>query len=481
VLGGGLYERTSGAAGQPVAGYRRRTPERTVLHELVTRHAQTMFAELRDADPDGGGLPRYVERELAAYVRCGVLAHGFARVRCQACGDEIVVAFSCKRRAICPSCTARRMADTAAHLVDRVLPRAPYRQWVFTVPKPLRLRLARDPAWTSWVGNLAVRAIGAWQRRVARARGVIAPRTGAVMFVQRFGGLVNLNVHFHLVVPDGVFVDDGEQLAFALHPVPTSGDVLAILDRIVRRVTRRLAAETHDDDEPDATPDVLAQVQAEAAATWRSADAKPTARGAERLRAWHEGYSLHAGVVIAEHDRDALERLCRYGARPAFAQERLAWTDDGRIAYRLKRPWPDGRTALVMPPVAFLRRLCGIIPPPRRHLVRYSGVFGPAAKARSRLRALVPARDDAVAPRCAAAPTGSPRAGRLPWADLLRRVFADDVLQCPCGGRRSIIAVVADPALARTLLAAIGLTDEPPAFAPARAPPQVELAWEDPP
>jgi hypothetical protein len=64
---------------------------------------------------------------------------------------------------LCPSCTARRMADTAAHLVDHVLPRAPYRQWVFTVPRALRLRLARDPAWATWVGNLAVRAIGAWQ------------------------------------------------------------------------------------------------------------------------------------------------------------------------------------------------------------------------------------------------------------------------------------------------------------------------------
>jgi len=234
----GLYEHASGAAGRRLVGYSRRTPEGTVLHELVARHAQTMLAELRDADPDGGGLPRYVERELAAYLRCGVLAHGFARVRGQACGDEIVVAFSCKRRGICSSCTSPRMADTAAHLVDHVLPRAPYRQyrqWVLTVPKPLRLRLARDPAWTSWVGQLAVRAIGAWQRRVARARGMRAPRTGAVMFVQRFGGRVNLNVHCHVVIPDGVFVDDDRDgLAFAMHPVPTSADVLAILDRIVR-------------------------------------------------------------------------------------------------------------------------------------------------------------------------------------------------------------------------------------------------------
>jgi hypothetical protein len=69
-------------------------------------------------------LPRHVERELAEYLRCGILAHGFARVRCQACNDEILVAFSCKRLGICPSCTARRVADTAAHLVDRVLPSA---------------------------------------------------------------------------------------------------------------------------------------------------------------------------------------------------------------------------------------------------------------------------------------------------------------------------------------------------------------------
>jgi hypothetical protein len=201
-------------------------------------------------------------------------------------------------------------------------------------------------------------------------------------------------------------------------------------------------------------------------------------RGAERLRAWSEGFSLHAGVVIAEHDRDALERLCRYGARPAFAQERLAWTDDGRIAYRLKRPWPDGRTALVMPPVAFLRRLCGIIPPPRRHLVRYSGVFGPAAKHRSKLRALVPVHDAPEPERCAS-DARPPRTGRLPWADLLRRVFADDVLHCPCGGRRSVIAVVTDPAVARTLLVALALPHQPAAFAPARDPPQVELVWDD--
>ena len=137
----------------------------------------------------------------------------------------------------------------------------------------------------------------------------------------------------------------------------------------------------------------------------------------------------------------------------------------------------------MLEPVAFLRRLVGIIPPPRRHLVRYAGVFAPASKHRAKLRALVPADADAAAtsscPGSASPGTSSSRSRRLPWADLLRRVFADDVLQCPCGGRRSVIAVVADPTLARTLLTALGLPNEPATFATARDPPQVELAWDD--
>lgn len=151
---------------------------------------------------------------------------------------------------------------------------------------------------------------------------------------------------------------------------------------------------------------------------------------------------------------------------------------------------PTGRTHLVMEPVAFLRRLVGIIPPPRRHLVRYSGVFGPASKQRAKLRALVPVPIDSNAETgaaCGAASgasttrsaTSSSRSRRLPWAELLRRVFADDILQCPCGGRRSVIAVVTDPALVTTLLTALDLSSEPVTFAPARDPPQAELAWDE--
>lgn len=110
----------------------RREPEGGTLHEVLREHLEDFVAHA-EADPDAGGLPVFVTRELRAYLDCGIPARGFARVRCGECRYETIVAFSCKRRGFCPSCCGRRMAATAADLVDRILPDVPYRQWVLTV------------------------------------------------------------------------------------------------------------------------------------------------------------------------------------------------------------------------------------------------------------------------------------------------------------------------------------------------------------
>ena len=68
------------------------------------------------------------------YLQCGILADGFLRLRCGDCGHDKLLAFSCKRRGFCPSCGARRMSQTAAHLVDHVIPRVPVRQWATAAP-----------------------------------------------------------------------------------------------------------------------------------------------------------------------------------------------------------------------------------------------------------------------------------------------------------------------------------------------------------
>src|SRR5436309_1432513 len=88
------------------------------------------------ADPDAQGLPAYVQRVFYDYLQCGILAHGFLRLGCDTCKQEVLLAFSCKRREFCPSCAGRRMTQTAAHLVDRLIPWVPTRQWVVSVPMP---------------------------------------------------------------------------------------------------------------------------------------------------------------------------------------------------------------------------------------------------------------------------------------------------------------------------------------------------------
>jgi len=135
-------------------GYARRRPEESVLYSVVRNELATFLARAQARERP---VPRFVERELRGFLRCGILAYGFVRVHCDECGLDRVVAFSCKGRGFCPSCGGRRMADTAAHLVDRVLPEVPVRQWVLSLPFALRYRLAYDALLTSAVLGVFVR------------------------------------------------------------------------------------------------------------------------------------------------------------------------------------------------------------------------------------------------------------------------------------------------------------------------------------
>jgi hypothetical protein len=153
--------------------YRRREPERTLLHATVRAHWKTFLAEVEERGEAGASLPRFVVGEFDRSLACGILAHGFARVRCAACGDELLVALSCKGRGFCPSCTTRRMHDTAAHLVDRVIPQVPVRQWVLSLPRWARFLLARDPQLITCTLDRAARVF-AHQRLRARRAGALA-------------------------------------------------------------------------------------------------------------------------------------------------------------------------------------------------------------------------------------------------------------------------------------------------------------------
>jgi transposase-like zinc-binding protein len=122
-----------------------------------------------------------------------VLAHGFARVRCESCKDELLVAFSCKGRGVCPSCNAKRAHVTAVHLVEQVLPHVPYRQWTLSFPHRVRWVLLKDVGLLSDVLTVFLRAVFALQRRRARRQGLRGGQVGAVSFIQFFGSALQVN------------------------------------------------------------------------------------------------------------------------------------------------------------------------------------------------------------------------------------------------------------------------------------------------
>jgi hypothetical protein len=175
-----------------------RDPSTTVLYHVVADHLETFLASL-DADPDAKGLPAYVQRALYDYVQCGILAHGVLRLGCDTCHKELLLPFSCQHRGFCPSCAGRRMAQTAAHLVERVIPWVPIRQWVVSVPVPLRYWMAASQDLTAKVHTIIRTTIGQYYVHPAITRGVPRAKVqpGSVTFIQRFGSAINLNLHDH--------------------------------------------------------------------------------------------------------------------------------------------------------------------------------------------------------------------------------------------------------------------------------------------
>jgi hypothetical protein len=338
--------------------------------------------------------------------------------------------------------------------------------------------------------------------RSAHRLGLGRGRTGMLTVVQRFGGGVNLNVHFHTLVLDGVFTERMPgRLQFHAATPPSDEAVAAVLGAIRHRVGRWLArrgwAPGAEPEAPDGLAEispVLAEIMSASVqgrvALGRHAGARverlggePPERGACRQgprQAHLDGFDLHADVRVPPNDRARLEHLCRYLLRPPLAQDRLHLRTDGRVVVTLKRAWRDGTTRLVFEPLEFLAKLAALTPRPEINLLLYHGVLAPHARWRpqvvryGRAAAEVAAPDRGSSGADRAGLQGSRRPCNSTWAGLMRRAFAIDVLACPrCGGRLRLVGAVEDPVAVREILAASRSIEpvgpDPPAGAPTMA------------
>jgi len=296
------------------------------------------------------------------------------------------------------------MADTAAFCVDYLFPCVPTRQYVLSLLYALRFKLAYSPDATSVVLGAFISAINSDLRRRARKRKLRGRlQTGSLTVVQRFGSSLNLNLHFHVIEMDGVYAEQpGGSLLFHPLPAPSDEDIARLARAVSRKVTRYLGQLTGEDKDDQMTLDHLAN------ASVQGLVATGPRRGCRVLRlggtgedaeaaiigkrcAEVAGFNVHANVRVGANDRDGLEHLCRYLARPPIANDRLQELPDGRLALRFKQAWRDGTTQIVFTPHELVEKLIPLIPRPRCHLVRYHGILGPAAKDRAKIVPTPPA------------------------------------------------------------------------------------------
>jgi len=391
------------------------------------------------------------------------------------------------------------MTESAAYLVDRVLPRGtPYRQWVLSFPWSMRYRLAFNAALASDVLSAFMKVLMRWLRRCAEDDGVADPHPGAIVQIQRFGDGASANFHPHVLALEGVFhlTPDGE-VRFHRTRAPRPEDVAAIVEQTERQVDRVLRRHglldllADDDDEVPEGRQLL----------MRCAEARPSGRRSasavsERLRprgGWKStppgsggsastkdhsgrapngrdrsrerqkakrlalcaqstgGFNLHAATSVRARDRAGLERLLRYIGRSAIPEDRIRLLDDGTVAFQLKRPWKGDVEQLLFEPANFVARLAALVAPPRMNLLRYVGVFAPHHALRARV---VPVPPKARADR----PTAPPRPGRMSWADLMKRTWKVDIMKCDCGGTMQLISAIMKPDALEAICAALILS-----------------------
>ena len=448
------------AALLPSFAYKRHEPSKTLLYQIIENHYPE-FADLMEAQ--GRRLPDFVQRTFSDYLKCGLLENGFIRVRCDQCHDERLVAFSCKRRGICPSCGTRQMAETAKLLVDDVIPHQPVRQWVLTFPYQLRFLFACYPEILTAVLAIVLRAVSTHLVHKAGYSNRQA-QTGTVTLIQRFGSALNLNIHMHMLFLDGVYRKTTHGLYFHRVKVPTQRELQSLVHTLSHRIGRFLERKgllvrdiensylQLDGLESSPMDDVLGHSITYRVAVGPQAGTKvfslQTVPAQELSRkpyvATESGFNLHAGVIAQAHQRDKLERLCRYICRPPIAEERLSLTSSGLVRYALKTPFRDGTTHVVFQPLDFISKLAALIPRPRMNLTCYSGVFAPNHRWRSQV---TPAgRGSGRATNDTAKDEPASHRRNMTWAQRLKRVFAIDIERCDsCGGPVRLIACIEEP------------------------------------
>jgi len=321
-----------------------------------------------------------------------------------------------------------------------------------------------------------------YKKKAKRIYGLEKGATGSVSVIQRFGGALNLNTHFHILFMDGVYNEDD----FFLPIIPDDDDVGEIIKKCQTRINRIFKKEGFFDEDffevaDDNNSDLHAQSVLNLVREEEGQLKKPVEIGkvydppfeqySGKRCAYLEGFSLHANSRIPGHARGVLEKMCRYILRGPLAESRITIVGQGRVLLKLKTPYKSGTTHLSFSKEQFIARLMALIPPPRMNLIRYHGVF--AANNKKRKSITKKAKDWSRSKKAKISKQAPQKKSyRTPWAELLKHVFLKDVTACHrCGETLEYVATIKSKVVANKILTHLEISTNSPTFDSARAPP----------
>lgn len=316
--------------------YYRRKPEDSLLYKVVSKNMNSVFRELESKNKF---IPSYIKSEFESFLDCGILAKGFLRLKCTDCTNEKLVAFSCKKRGICSSCGTRRMYDISNHLVDNVFPYVNVRQWVLSFPFNLRYLFSYNKKALSKAINITTNEINHYYNNkfseLDKSRYKLY--TGGITSIQRFGGSLNLNTHFHILYADGVWDEEGK---FYFADPPGNEEVENLNLNIKTKITKSLTKmglldslslnQINNEDQLELEFPGMAECIASSIKrvddkgqklekVGQSIDTYWRPPSGDMLTSYIDGFSLNAKIRINASNRSGLEHLCRYINRPPIS------------------------------------------------------------------------------------------------------------------------------------------------------------------
>lgn len=353
--------------------YRRRSPERGVLYQLVHDKRQDLEYRWEELFQSAYGYLRpEVIKAYDAYLNCGVLEHGVARVYCDSCQHTLLVAFSCKKRGVCPSCGAKRAVKFAEHLYHEVLEDCEQRHVVFSLPKRLRPYIKYDRSLASHVFQAA------W-RSLSECLSVGGYQPGAILTLQTAGDALNFNPHLHGLLSSVLFAADGSRLSL---PEINSG---TISERFCELVLSRFCKLELISDE------VMSQI----------------------LSQEHSGFSVWLGEPF--QDADSKHFVSRYIERGPVSLERLKLGEEG-VIYETKDGEQQQYEAL-----EFLALLSSHIPKRYESLTRYYGHYSCRGRGERKKRELLQAQGNSELSKADSSEASGKASSS--WAACVKRIY----------------------------------------------------------